>query len=212
MIHLSDTVPGFSGRIVACHVDHAIKEWKPVAEHHNVVCYTAADLMAHILAGDMSYCPGHIGFLYGTDPAPLLDDPDALPADIRRIQDWSKITADTAAIHGNIAICPLALAPGISLDGSPTYYSGNATTFAASTGLMLEYAFPTTGNTFAPSLADLEAYPLPIYFYQVILLNRFEAKNTVTYTPFSRAMLQDPPFTPKPANVHMGVFWTITFK
>ena len=211
-IELNDTMPRLSGKIVTHHIDRQSGLWQPIYANHNVVAYTAADLMAQMLAGNDAYRPQHIGFLYGTDPDPLLNDPDTLPVETRRIQDWSVITTETAAIHGNIVICPLALQPGVSLDGSSTYYTGNATVFAASTGLIAEYAYPTTGSTFAASLPDLEDYPLPVYFYQAILLSRFESKGVVTYTPFSRAMLQDEPFTPKPANFNIGVFWTITFK
>lgn len=179
----------------------------------NVVVYSAADLLARVLAGDPAYLPRHVGFMYGTDPAPAqLEDPENIELALKRMHDWSKIASDTAAIGGNILISPLAVAPAISLDGDPAKYAGNAVTFSAHTGLIQEYAFPTNGSTFAKALVDIESEHTPVYVYHVVLLNRWQSGNRITYTPFSRAAVESAPFTSKPPSFDMGVYWTITFK
>jgi hypothetical protein len=179
----------------------------------NVVVYSAADLLARTLSGDNSYIPKHIGFIYGTAESPALDDPDSLPANLKRAHDWSKIATDTAAINGNILIAPLAIATSIAVDGDAAKYAGNAATFSAHTGLVQEYAFSTTGGTFAPPLEELDKdYAQSAYIYHAILLNRWQSGSSITYTPFSRAALETAPFTPKPAAFDLGVYWTISFK
>ena len=178
----------------------------------NVVVYPAADLLARILAGDAAYLPRHVGFIYGTNASPGLDDPESL-GDLKRMHDWSKITTDVADIGGNVLVAPLAVAPSISLDGDPLKYAGNAVTFAAHTGLLQEYAFPTDGSTYARALTDLEDDEYAsVYVYHVLLLNRRQVGSRVIYTPFSRAAIESAPFTPKPASFDLGVYWTITFK
>ena len=213
-MNIADTMPGLSGRIEVFHINKTNQKRDLILAKNNVITYSAADLMAHVLAGDDAYLPKHIGFLYGTNPSPLLPDPDSLPADIRRIHTWASITSDTAAINGNILIAPLALTPGVMVDGSVSLYSGNAVLFTSHTGLGIEYAYPTNGSTFAPSLPDLEGSgtPVPVYFYHVILLNRWEQKGSIIYTPFARSALGSAPFDPKPASNHMAVYWTVTFK
>lgn len=180
----------------------------------NVVVYSAADLLARILAGDERYLPKHVGFIYGTDSNPGLEDPDQISGELKRAHDWSKITTDVEGIPslGNILIAPLSCAPSVSLDGDASRYQGNAVTFAAHTGTVSEYAFPTDGVNFAQSISDLEDAQANVKIYHVILLNRFRSGRTITYTPFSRAALESQPFTTKPDAFDLGVYWTITFK
>lgn len=213
-MNIVDTIPGMSGRVEIYHINKVNQRKSLVLARHNVITYAAADLMAHIVAGDASYLPSHIGFLYGTNASPMLADPDTLPIDIRRLHTWDTITSDTAAINGNILIAPLALTPSVVLDGSISHYTGNAVMFTSHTGLGVEYAFSTTGSTFAPSLPDLEGSgtPVPVYFYHVILINRWVQGSSVIYTPFARAALGAAPFDPKPASNHLAVYWTVTFK
>jgi hypothetical protein len=169
--------------------------------------------MARVLGGDDTYLPRHIGFIYGTEYSPLLDDPDTLPAATRRAHDWSRIASDVAAIGGNIAIVPMPMAPSLSLDGDSGLYTSNAVTFTGHTGLVTEYGFSTTGSTYAADLDTVEiAYPNALYFYQAVLLNRWQSGTNVTYTPFARAALGSAPFTPKPTDFELAVYWTITFK
>lgn len=187
-----------------------------LAQRPNVVTYSAADLLARALAGDSTYLPRHIGFIYGTDPNPnTLDDPEDIGADLKRMHDWSKIASDVANIPGggNMLVAPLALAPSLSLDGDAAKYAANAVTFSAHTGLALEYAFPTNGTSYAKSLPDIEAEEYgAVYVYHAVLLNRWQSGPRIGYTPFSRAAIESAPFTAKPASFDLGVFWTITFK
>jgi len=214
MIKLHDVLPdGLRGRIQPFLQDKRTGQRTLLRPNHNVIAYSAADLMARTLAGDETYLPRHVGFIYGTDYSPLLDDPDALPLETRRVHDWARVASDVAAIGGNMAVVPLATAPTIGRDGSAALYTANAVTFTAHTGLTVEYAFSTTGSTFAPGLDALVGeYTQDVYFYHAVLLNRWESGGRITYTPFSRASLDDAPFSPKPANQELGVFWTITFR
>jgi hypothetical protein len=212
-VELHDNIPRCSGRIEPFLFDPRTGEkiWLP--NRKNVVAYSAADLMARTQAGDETYLPRNIGFIYGTDYSPLLDDPDALPVETRRQHDWARIASDVAAIGGNMLVASLAQAPTVGLDGSSALYTANAVTYSAHTGLLLEYAFDTSGSTYAQTLDALEGdYAQSVYFYHAVLLNRWESGGQVTYTPFSRAAFGTAPFDPKPTNLEMAVFWTLTFK
>lgn len=212
-VQLRDVMAGCSGQIQAYLLERGTGRIELIQRRKNVVAYTAADLMARVMAGDSTYLPRHVGFIYGTTPSPLLDDPDAMPAETRRIHDWSKIASDVAAINGNMLVVPLAMAPTVARDGSSALYTANAVTFAAHTGLGLEYAFETTGGTYAQTLESLEDdYGQSIYFYHAVLMTRWESGGRVTYTPFSRAALEPAPFTARPAGHELGVFWTLTYR
>lgn len=212
MKRIYDTGPGCEGRIDAKWVNKT-GDIIPLIRKTNVVTYTAADIIAGTVSGDNSYLPQYVGFIYGTDYSPLLDDPDTLPVSTRRAHDWDQITSDVAAITGNMLISPFATAPSLSLDGSADLYSANAVTFSAHTGLMQEYGFSTTSGTYAADLDTLESsYPDSVYFYQVVLLNRWQSGTNLTYVPFARAALDSAPFTPKPDGFELAVYWTITFK
>lgn len=206
-------LPPASGLVHPCLRSRATGAEILLTPTKNVVVYTAADLLARVLAGDATYLPKHVGFIYGTVPSPALDDPETLSLNVKRAHDWAKIATDVAAIGGNMLVAPLSLTPSISLDGDSSRYSGNAVTFSAHTGLVEEYAFSTLGGTFASTLDDLDDdYSQSVYIYHVVLLNRWRSGSTVTYTPFSRAALESAPFTAKPASFDMGVYWTITFR
>lgn len=185
-----------------------------LATRPNVVTYSAADLLARVLAGDDTYLPRHVGFLYGTTPTPpQLEDPEDLEASLKRMHDWSKLATDAAANQANMLIAPLAVAPSVGLDGDAARYAGNAVTFSAHTGMVQEYAFPTSGGAYAAAIADIEAEEYgAVYVYHAVLLNRWQAGSRIVYTPFSRAAIETAPFTSKPASFDLGVFWTITFK
>jgi hypothetical protein len=187
---------------------------------NNVVVYSAADLMAKLLAGDVDAAPKHIGFIYGETGNPTMADPASLSLDLKRVHPWTKIAADVAADTGNMIICPLVLPAAISLDANSNaaYYAANTATFTAHTGAFMEYAFPTAGGPYAGTLDSLGA----IYFWHAVLLNRRQIGSTVTYTPFARVALGSPvgsgssgsgsEFTPKAANRELAVYWSIIFK
>ena len=188
----------------------------------NVIVYSAADLMAKLLGGDVDSAPQHIGFIYGEHGNPTMADPASLSLDLKRVHPWTKIRDDIAADNGNMIVCPLVLPAAVSLDvnSSPTYYTANAATFTSHTGAFTEYAFPTAGSVYAGTLDSLAS----IYFWQAVLLNRRQVGSEITYTPFARVALGTPvgsgssssgvvtEFTPKAANRELAVYWSIVFK
>lgn len=180
---------------------------RDVLSKSNVIAYTAADIMAAVAGGNNDFLPQHIGFMYGADQTPDLDDPDGLPAATKRVQTWADIAAQCADITANVAICPLALTPSTTLIGSASRYTGNGVVFAAHTGAPLEYAFATS-SPFAAAMTSLS----PVYIYHAILLNRRTVGGNIVYTPFARSRVGTTPFTAKPTDQDIGIFWTIEFK
>jgi hypothetical protein len=184
--------------------------------------YSAADLMAKLLSGDVDSAPQHIGFIYGEHGNPTMADPATLSLDLKRVHPWTKIRDDVAADNGNMIVCPLVLPAAVSLDvnSNAAYYAANTATFTAHTGAFTEYAFPTNGSTFAGTLDSLSS----IYFWQAVLLNRRQVGADITYTPFARVALGTAAgsgssssgvlneFTPKAANRELAVYWSIVFK
>ena len=199
------------GRISLFLRDRAGNE-TPVMTHSNVIAYSAADIMAGLLAGVDNSCPQHVGFVYGdtATPGASMASPDTLPTSTRRINDWETISGDVADAGGNIVICPLALRPAVALDSASNsaYFSSNMATFSAHTGSVAEYAFSTDGAVYAGTVDSLGA----VYFYQAVLLNRQVSGNSITYSPFARVSLGTSPFTAKPAGKELAVYWDIIFK
>lgn len=217
-MNFKDSVqPPVSGKIQSYLVPHSDKNIKLLFKpKSNVICYTGADILANLLAGNEHYLPTHVGFIYGTTDSPGLADPENLDINIKRSHDWAKIVLDVEGVKAlglaNVLVSPLACAPTIMLDGDSAKYTGNAVTFSAHTGTIEEYAFPTDGVDFAPTFEDINSVAGDIYIYHVLLLNRFRSGSTITYTPFSRAALATQPFDAKPSGFDLGVYWTITFK
>jgi len=180
---------------------------------HNIVTYTGADLMARMLANQGDYVPKYMGFIYGTNAAPGLVDPDSLPSSTRRVHPWSRIATDLAGVSAgkaNVLISPFTTAPEVSLDGDAAYYANNACTMAANSGSRLEYGFSTSGATYAPPLQD---DGVSDYMFQALLLARIMSGTQPTYYPFARVSLHDPPgltYSVKPQNWELAVFWKIT--
>lgn len=200
-----------SGRIRLYERDSAGTETL-LRDKSNVITYTAADILAKLLAGDADSFPRHIGFIYGEadEPGAAMADPDSLSLETRRVHDWDTLKNDVAAASANMLICPLVLNPTVSLDpdSNPEHYVANSVTFTAHTGAFTEYAFTPGLGDFASTLDMLPN----IYFYHAVLLNRKQVGNTITYTPFARVILGTAPFTAKAANRELAVYWTIVFK
>ena len=181
-------------------------------ETHNVITYTAADMMARMLANQTQYIPQYMGFIYGTNATPGLADPDTLPAATRRIQPWSRIASDLAGVSAgkaNVLISPFTTTPSVSLDGSSALYENNACTLAANSGSRLEYGFSTTGGVYAPALQDDGASD---HMYQALLLTRLKnGGQAPVYYPFARVSLADAGvYSVKPAGWELSVFWRIS--
>ena len=175
---------------------------KPFAMH-NIITYTAADIMARLVGGDTTYIPKYFGFIYGTTATPGLTEPIT-----SRNQTWLDLGTELSTVNkGNILISPLASIPGYAVDAptgvSSTIYTGNAVTLSAHTGTRLEYGF--AAGTYADPIADAD------YIYHCMLLTRIVVGSTITYLPFSRVSLLSGTYPQKPAGMELALFWQITF-
>ena len=199
------------GMVRGYYVNPRTGEQRGHFEIHNVVTYTAADLMARMLANQAAYVPQYMGFIYGTNAAPGLTDPDTLPPATRRVHPWSQIASDLAGVSAgkaNVLISPFTTTPQVSLDGSASLYQNNACTFAANSGARLEYGFSTTDGTYAPPLQD---DGINDHMFQALLLSRIVTGNTITYYPFARVSLADAGvYSVKPSNWNLALFWTVS--
>lgn len=204
-MNIKDEYAHIAGRIRLCDIDMN-GAGSALAEGSNVITYSAAGLLARMLAADPGAFPRHIGFIYGTEPNPSdLADPA-----VSRNHSWVNITDDVANMGANMLICPLVLPPAVSRDPSSDadLYSVNMTTFTSHTGAFTEYAFPTTGGPYAAVIDNT----VPIYFYHAVLLNRRQSGAAITYTPFARVKLGSAPFVAKVANRELAIYWDVVFK
>lgn len=169
----------------------------------NVITYTAADIMARLLAGDASYVPGYMGFIYGASASPGLALPEPPTS---RTQTWDNLASELAdpGVTGNVLITPLAAGPSFSVDGSTTDYSGNAVTLTAHTGSRLEYGFPTSAP-YDGVLVDGD------YFYHAMLITRLVSGSTITYLPFARVTLKGASYPRKLVGYELALFWQISY-
>jgi len=175
-------------------------------EHHNVISYNAADVMAHLLGGNSQYAPGYIGFIYGgTHATPGFTDPPT-----SRDQTWSGLATELAdaSTKGNILIAPFSNEPGFTVDGSTALYTGNKVAFAAHSGEVLQYGFATSpaDNPYSDALADGD------YFYHAMLLSRIVTGSVVSFIPFARVSLKlAAGFPTKPVGWDLALFWDISY-
>ena len=172
--------------------------------HRNIITYSAADIMAHMLGGDTNYIPKYMGFVYGANITPgaaLIEPP------VSRVQTWSGIGSELAdvGVTGNVLIAPMAAGPAYAIDGNDTYYTSNAVTLAAHSGSRLEYGFATAAP-YQNALADGD------YFYQALLVTRLVNGTTKTYLPFARVSLAESGVYPqKIAGYELALFWQISY-
>ena len=169
----------------------------------NVTTYTAADIMARLLGGDVRYVPGYMGFIYGASDTPGVALPEPPTS---RTQTWDDLASELgdAGVTGNVLITPLAAGPTYTVDGSPSDYQGNSVTLTAHTGARLEYGFPLFAP-FAPALADGD------YFYHAMLITRLVNGSTITYLPFARVTLKGADYPQKLAGFELALFWTMSY-
>lgn len=203
-MHRKDGLANWArGRVMGYFVNRTTGERTRPFDIHNIITYTAADIMAKLVGGDTSYIPGYIGFIYGTTATPGLVDPIT-----SRSQTWTDLATELAPVNkANVLISPLATSPSYAED-TPSgltagIYSGNAVTIAAHTGSRLEYGF--TAGTYANPLADSD------YIYHCMLITRLTSGSTITYLPYARVSLLDSTYPQKPVGMELAIFWTITF-
>ena len=147
--------------------DEKTGELRKMVSQKNIIPYQGADVLARILAGDVTYKPGAMFFEYEntagtpTPPSPTRDEGidyylNDLPLTANR--DYLRI--------------PLVVAP--SLTASSSDYSGNQATFFAltggATGIHGE-TFDSTANSKVYGVA-LAATPEPTQYTQDLLFSR----------------------------------------
>jgi hypothetical protein len=200
-----DEYQAMRGQVWGHYINRLTGEVRWPFYNHNVIAYTAADIMARLLGGDQLYRPQYMGFIYGAAAAPTWPIPPG-ETPTSRVQTWAGLSTELAdaGVTGNILITPLAAGPTYSVDGSTSYYSGNAVTLAAHTGSRLEYGFQTSAP-YAGVLVDGN------YFYQAMLLTRLVQGSTVTYLPFARVTLKDGTYPQKLVGYDLALFWQISY-
>lgn len=180
----------------------------PEFESANTITYGGSDIIAATLAGQQDRLPRHVGFIYGAEASPGIPNPSTLDLDTRRGTDWSVIADDAAAYGANVAIVPVVQTPLLS--ASASQYVGNRLLFTAHTGAAVEYGFPIDGSTFAADLDSFIGDPgQSAYFYQALLLNRRLTVYGIVYTVFARVSLGSAPFTARPPDSDLSIFWSI---
>lgn len=192
------------GLVRGCYFNPVTQERRGEFEIHNIITYTAGDIMARLLGDERDYVPRYMGFIYGNSATPgaaLIDPPTS------RVQTWTGLASELsdAGVTGNVLISPLSSGPAYSVDGNTAYYTGNAVTLTAHSGRRTEYGFPTAAP-YAAALADGDS------FYQAMLLTRLVSGSTITYLPFARVSLkQSGSYVAKPVGFELSLFWAVQF-
>jgi hypothetical protein len=172
-----------------------------LVERHNVVVYRAADILAKILSGDVSYAPSRIGYIYAgasksfTNPA----------AD--RLHEWGSISSAIAANAGNMTLCPLA-APTFSVIGDTNLYANNTVTFSAMSDKSATRAFSGGAYDNTPPASGKK-------YFQVALLSRvYQSGNSApTYIPYALAQCTDTDDgLAVEDNTELVIYWSMSFK
>ena len=173
------------------------------AQRHNVITYSAADIMAKLIGGYTEYTPAYMGFIYGTSTSV---DPQPADPSVTRDHTWSTIASQMAAAGTNILVTPVISNPTISIDGD--YYTGNAITLRGQTSARTEYAFPTA-SPYAGELIDDGSDVM----FQALLITRLVSGSVITYIPFARVSLAvGSVYQTKPAGFELALDWQVSFK
>lgn len=173
----------------------------------NQLTYSCAQALARLMAGDITYAPKYMGFIYGltgTDSvggsAPSLLHP---PTNRDVVMSAGGLGAEMADVVGNIQINPLTFTPSLATDGDS--YDSNAITFSAHTrtGAGAVYAFPQSDPYAGPMVAGT-------YLYHALLLAQPAAG---VYVPLARVTLGDagPVYYAKPSGFELALDWQISF-
>lgn len=171
------------------------------AQRHNVITYSAADIMAQLIGGHIEYTPAYMGFIYSPGLTATMEAPST------RVHTWDVVANDIANVIGtaNMLVTPVISNPTISIDGD--YYTGNAITLRGQTSARTEYAFDTEGSTYAPALADGNR------MLQACLLTRLVSGSAITYIPFARvSLIVGSSFQAKPVGSELALDWQVSFK
>lgn len=193
---------GMKGFVTGRWLNLRTGEMVPAFARRNQLTYSAADVMAQLLAGAQDMAPKFIGFIYGD----AYSVPGSLVDPSYRAQTWSALGTELGEVHGNIQIAPITLAPTIAVDGDPALYIGNSAIMTAHTSASATYGFPLT----SPYAGAMDTGS---YLYHVMLLTRRSVAGGYSYTPVARATLGEPGpvYQVKPDGFELAVDWQITF-
>jgi hypothetical protein len=173
----------------------------PLKLRGNQLSYSCADAIARVMAGDSSWRPTHIGFIYGTEA-----DPAALASATSRDQTWADIGTNLAEIDGNIQVSELSRPPFTRADSGPVEgasYQGNSVVFSAATqsGVGGVYGFPNE----SPYAGVFSAGH---YLYHAVLL----CSPSDTFVPLARVSLASASgFGTKPPAFELVLDWAVSF-
>lgn len=177
------------------------KQDELVMQRKNVIVYKAADILAKILAGDTSYIPNRIGFIYAA-ASKSFDNPGS-----DRNNNWGTITDSVSANNGNIILCPLS-APTFSVIGDSDIYSHNTVTFSAMSDKNATRVF--SGGAF-----DNNPPASGKKYFQVVLLSRIypSGGNVPSYMPYALAQCTDTnDGLAVEDNTEFVIYWSMSFK
>lgn len=172
----------------------------------NVVTFSAADIMANMLAGNNHFVPTHIGYVFGPSAAVMQNPSSAAP---KRQHPWSTIVTDVEAIGGNIIASPLSAAPLIRVDGDSDLYAGNAVVLAAVSDSTSNIVLQGGG------FSVVGPQPTSDKYFQVVLMSQVVRPGSATpeYIPFARAQLTaGNDGLVVQSDFELAVFWTISFR
>jgi len=193
------------GRIYAEWRKPAAEAGKQACDRHNVITFSAAEIMAHLIGGDMHFRPSHIGFIYADNGNTMANPSTYNP---KRLHSWGDIASDIEAVNGNMLLSPLMSNASYATSGDETHFNNNAVTLASKTDSDTPLVFSGGGYAaVAPVSTDK--------YFQVVLLSQIYEPNNPTvpkYIPFARAQLADGDDGLAVQTGHeLAVYWTITF-
>lgn len=190
---------GITGHIRAVWTDKITgREVAVACDKANVILYTAADIVARLVSGDVEVVPGFVAYVYATSGTSVLNPAsDAVP----RHYDWADIRANVVLAGGDMVISPITTTPRIAASSSD--YAGNTVTFSA-----------MSDATATPVIDPVHAKPaVTDKYFQVVLLARVFSGGVATYIPFAYTQLaagNDGIIVL--ADSELTVYWTISFK
>ena len=186
-----------AGHVQAWWVDRSRGLRIPACDRHNVILYSAADVMATILAGDSDAIPGFVGYVYAPD-GETIPNPASDPAP--RHFGWTDIKAAATLANGDIIVSPLESVPLITASSGD--YSGNVVTYTSMSDIT---AIPVNGSPAPKAGADR--------YFQVALLSRVFVLGSPTYVPFAYTQLAaGDTGVIVLSGMELAVTWTITLK
>lgn len=170
----------------------------------NAISYVAADLIVRLVAGDVSYAPTYVGFIFGA--AAMVSDPVFLSS-YPRLQDWNGIATSLYGKNANVLLAPIA-STTFALDksrSSEANYTGNVLRISSNSSASGVLAL--VGSGYRTSLEDGD-----LFYSTVLLARRQTVGGSYQYLPFSRASLKTSSSYPAQLpGLAFGIDWDITF-